>query len=286
MNRLCVVVDALNGLSQTQKSKIKRLSGGFNALTFVINAYNPYFERSYFYNEDEFKSARDDYAARLITLIDEICADFSEVESAVDILENRKKDLATFLRPLITEVPNTWLLLTTAELINRHTVHLEVLRTFTCPVLMFTNRGWAKQLLITAAIDPVHQEDINLDTDRMIVSHAKTVSDLLSARLKIVHSRYVPRSLDEYRQEIRLFHNRAVEWFTQKEKLENINVESINGNPEDSLVSYVQSNGTDLLVMGSLSRDSENRWFVGSTSENILHKMPCDILFVNYRNEV
>jgi nucleotide-binding universal stress UspA family protein len=281
MKKLIVVVDMFKGLSSTQKSKIKRISSLFSELTFIINAYNPYFERYYFYYDEDFKSVRDNYSIQINEVKKQICSYFDEVNTVTTILECYKKDLVSFLGPEIEGHEDSWILITMPELTNRHTIHLEILRTITCPIIMLTRKGWSKKILITAAIDPVHHNDTDFHVDSLIVSKANQFKKFFDAKLNVVHSCFAPRMIQEHNLRIKKIHNSAIEQFIQKGQTTELQVEIINGNPEESLVKHVDSGGTDLLVMGSRSRDNSNKWFVGSTAESMLKQMPCDILFIN-----
>ena len=156
-----------------------------------------------------------------------------------------------------------------------------MLRTITCPIIMLTSKGWSKKILMTAAIDPVHHNDTDFHVDSLIVSKANQFKKFFDAKLDVVHSYFAPRMFQEHTIRIKEIHNSAIERFIQKGQTAELQVEIINGNPEESLVNHVNSGGTDLLIMGSSARDNANRCFVGSTAESMLKQMPCDILFIN-----
>jgi nucleotide-binding universal stress UspA family protein len=285
MKRLCVVVDGLNGLTNTQKSKIKRLSCIFDDLVFIINAYNPYFERYYFFDNDEFIPARKNYVNQLKDMENSLLIEFQNSEISIQIKEYRSKDLASYIHKLLEENEDSWLILTTGELTNRHTVHLEIIRTIEKPIIMLSSRGWPIKPIIAAAIDPVHQGDKDAEVDAQIVNNAQYISELLKGSLKIFHCRYVPRVLHDFANEIRTSHRDSVTQFESKIISSNRKVSVVSGNPEVAIPAYVNAKGVSLLVMGSLSRDSAERWFVGSTTETMLQKVPCDIFLANYRNK-
>lgn len=52
------------------------------------------------------------------------------------------------------------------------------------------------------------------------------------------------------------------------------------GWPEELLSDYVASAGVDLVVLGSQGRSGMARALLGSTAENLLHKLDCDTLVV------
>ena len=52
------------------------------------------------------------------------------------------------------------------------------------------------------------------------------------------------------------------------------------GRPEDLLADYVASTGADLVVLGSHGRSGVARALLGSTAEDLLHRLDCDTLVV------
>lgn len=54
----------------------------------------------------------------------------------------------------------------------------------------------------------------------------------------------------------------------------------LEGNPVDRLVELVREHGIDLLVLGATHRSPLDRLLLGSTAENLLFQIPCDILLV------
>jgi len=281
LRRLCVVVDGLNGLVATQKSKIFRLLPNFEEVVFVINAYNPYFERFYFYKNQEFSVARQIYSAKLSNIRSEIRDSFSTGDVPINIVENSNKNIAAYLIPILNEHEESVLILSTANLTNRHTVHLAIIKSIHQPILMLTNRGWPKKPLVVSAVDPVHHMDESGLIDVKIISQGRTLAAQFNSTFKIVHSRYIPSLLQDFSAEIHAAHLQAIEQLSDNNKNLDINVDLIGGNPERTIPNYIGSNGGDVLVVGSIARSASKHRFVGSTSESLMQKMPCDILFVN-----
>ena len=280
MNRLCVVVDGLIGLSVTQISKIKRLQKNLDETVFVINSYNPYFERFYFFESDEFKPAREGHFQMLSKIREDISQLFINSENTIEIIEHCEKDLTSFIETLLEEKEYFLLVLATAELTNRHTIHIETIRAINCPVMMLTRRGWPKKVNISAAIDPVHQKDINTTVDIKILEYARSIASHLNNNLRLVHSRFSPPLLQVFSQLIASIHNQSVDHFIETQNVTESNVDRISGNPEITLPTYVSREGIDLLVIGSMSRNSTQRQLVGSTAESLLRDFPCDLLLI------
>lgn len=52
------------------------------------------------------------------------------------------------------------------------------------------------------------------------------------------------------------------------------------GRPADIILDYVESEGCDLLVIGSRGLNATERLFLGSVSDELSHHSPCPILIV------
>ena len=56
------------------------------------------------------------------------------------------------------------------------------------------------------------------------------------------------------------------------------------GDPAYRLPSIARSAGARMVVMGAVSRNAIRRAFIGSTAEQALDAMPCDVLVVKPGN--
>jgi universal stress protein E len=50
------------------------------------------------------------------------------------------------------------------------------------------------------------------------------------------------------------------------------------GRPADGIVAFATDRNADLVVMGAVSRSRLERFFVGSTAESVLDRLPCNVL--------
>jgi universal stress protein E len=58
------------------------------------------------------------------------------------------------------------------------------------------------------------------------------------------------------------------------------NIHLREGKPEDTLPTLVREQAASLVVMGAISRGHRPVLLIGSTAENVLDDLPCDILVV------
>lgn len=54
------------------------------------------------------------------------------------------------------------------------------------------------------------------------------------------------------------------------------------GEPAREIINYAEEVGADFIVMGSRGRGSVKALFLGSTSHNVIHDAPCDVIVVRH----
>jgi len=54
------------------------------------------------------------------------------------------------------------------------------------------------------------------------------------------------------------------------------------GEPAREIIAYAEEVGADFIVMGSRGRGSVKSLFLGSTSHNVIHGAPCDVVVVRH----
>jgi len=278
MKRVCVIVDGVNGLTNTQKGKIARICNREEELLFVINAYNPYFERSYFSEGFMCEAALKGFEREMEILESSIYEYFGKNNNRVRIKYSYGKDLLKSLEDCLSD--NELVILATADMTNRHTVHIEVSKEMPNPVILMTSRGWPSCPLVSASIDPISKKDKDYNKDKAIIDNAQELASKLNGIARIVHSRFIPAQLRGFLNEIKSENDAAIMAFADNLGISSDNLEVANGNPEYSLVNYVEKNGVNLLVLGSTARSNSERKYLGSTAESIIRARPCDLLLI------
>ncbi len=77
--------------------------------------------------------------------------------------------------------------------------------------------------------------------------------------------------------------NNSLTSFSEQQKLKDADLHSIMGTPKYEISQFVKEHQCDLIVMGSHGRHGINI-LLGSTTNAVLHEMPCDILAVKIKN--
>lgn len=197
---------------------------------------------------------------------------------------------------------------TTAELIVKDTHHHSLAkRTFitntdwhlirACPVplLLTKPNSWLHVPRTFAAVDPGHANDKPALLDNRIVDYASLFAKRLSGELHLLHV-YLPASSvavaasggpptpvtvsaqEEAREEERQ-RARLRDLITEYQ-IAHENVHLKVGGPAQVLSHMAGALRADILVMGAISRTGMKRVFIGSTAEDVLERLPCDVLIV------
>jgi universal stress protein E len=171
-----------------------------------------------------------------------------------------------------------------------------------CPVPLLIVKGArrAGRRPILAAIDPWHQNDKPASLDRRIVDAARTMAELQRVSLHSVHAyqplmdfvggcAFAPVAIpvsarDEgaqtamIRRHFKAF-NAGVRIAPRQSHLEM-------GDPMYVLPTVARSIKAQMVVMGAIARSRIDRLFLGSTAEQVLDALPCDVLIVKPKTSV
>ncbi len=198
----------------------------------------------------------------------------------------------------------------TADLVVKDTHHHSMARrTFltntdwqlirACPVpLLLTKAGpWAQMPQILAAVDPGHVNDKPALLDEEIVEFAAALSKGIGGRLQVLHA-YVPTAVASAAAAETMIFSVSAEDLAQQEEgirsailelaakhgvtAERIHLEA--GGPAEVLPRLARTLQADIMVMGAISRSNLQRAFIGSTAEDVLEHLPCDMLIVKPPN--
>ena len=178
---------------------------------------------------------------------------------------------------------------------------------------LFTNTDWslirncpARLLLVkrhvpaakprvVAAIDPMHERDAGATLDKRILETAASLSSALGGELHVLHAfditpviaasteaMMMPMALPitEITDAMSAEHSAAVHALTDALKLPRERVHIPHGGAREQLVAMAETLPADLVVMGAVSRSVLQRLFIGSTAEEVLDRLPCDVLIV------
>jgi universal stress protein E len=170
-----------------------------------------------------------------------------------------------------------------------------LIRNCSCALLLVKPRTAAAKPCVVAAIDPLHERDAAASLDKRILETAAALASTLGGELHAFHAfdvtpviaasseaMMMPIALpiDEITDAMRDEHTTAVHALTDAAAIPRERVHIQQGGARDSLVALTERMRADFVVMGAVSRSGLGRLFIGSTAEDVLDKLPCDVLIV------
>lgn len=170
-----------------------------------------------------------------------------------------------------------------------------LIRACPAPLLLVKPRPISETPAILAAVDPLHEHDKPAQLDRAILAFAKELAGALQGSLHVHHSFDIgpvlaaiagtPAStmavpVEEIAAAAESEHRKALDGLVAGFDIDRTNVHVEQGVPHEALVQQAEVLGTDIVVMGAVSRSGLKRIFVGSTAERALDRLPCDLLVI------
>jgi universal stress protein E len=166
-----------------------------------------------------------------------------------------------------------------------------------CPVPLLIVKGVrrASRRSILAAVDPWHQNDKPASLDGRIVDAARTIAQLQHVPLHSVHayqplmdcvagSAFAPVATPiSVRDEV-VAHTamirRHFKAFNTASRIAPRQSHLEMGDPMYVLPTVARSIKAQMVVMGAIARSRIDRLFLGSTAEQVLDALPCDVLII------
>ncbi len=159
----------------------------------------------------------------------------------------------------------------------------DLIRACPVPLLLVKPRALAAKPRIVAAIDPLHEHDKPGKLNDAIYALAVELADTVGGELYAVHSCSPPMGIDlpaDVAEQLADQHRRAFAEFLVSHPVPDGNAKLLPGPPAESLTQAAETLAADLMVMGAVSRRGLTRWFIGSTAERVLDRLPCDLVIV------
>lgn len=150
-----------------------------------------------------------------------------------------------------------------------------------CPVPLWLVRGGTDfdEPVVLAAVDPMHEHDKPADLDARLLSEAFAYADCLEGAVHVVHA-YNPFIDPDDPKRIEQAHEQAMQTLAEQFQIPEDRVHVGAGNTVDLLPAVEKRIGANVVVMGAVSRSRLEQAVVGSTAENILDLLSCDVLII------
>jgi universal stress protein E len=154
----------------------------------------------------------------------------------------------------------------------------ELIRQCPCPLWFVRSPDIPAQPSILVAVDPFHTHDKPAILDDRLVHAARTVSQQFGGRVTLVHACTVPHEARAVRTLVLARAKQALHDLAARHGIDAEYCEVKVGKPEDIISSIERRDGTDLLVMGAVSRSIDTHPVIGNTAERVIDQVGCDLL--------
>jgi universal stress protein E len=164
-----------------------------------------------------------------------------------------------------------------------------LIRDCPAPLLLVKDPGWLKATRVLACVDPMHSHDKPAALDRQLLRRGAWLKQLLEGELHALYVFNVPTPVgvvgDAYiaaaaMPSLEVTTGQAKQAFGELLKAEGVPAERGHftvGVAARDIVADARSLDVRLVVMGAVSRRRLERWFVGSTAEAVLDRLPCNV---------
>lgn len=168
-----------------------------------------------------------------------------------------------------------------------------------CPALLWLAKPRAIPVKprFIAAVDPLHERAKPTELDDRILVAAKQLCYGLNGELHVFHafdvtpallapmeSMATPLAIREITEAMRARHTEAVHKLADAHAIRRECVHMDEGSTRERVVALAEELQASVVVMGAVSRRGLKRLFVGNTAEEVLDKLPCDLLIVKPAN--
>ena len=163
------------------------------------------------------------------------------------------------------------------------------------PLWLVKPRKIQEKPLILASIDPTHSDDRPASLDDRILNASSSVARLSNGLVHAFHcydprvalatattNAYIPVSLanDEIERDMRERHQDRFEEVTALHGLSEDRKHLISGRTHQTLPDIAGSLNADIVVMGAIGRNTEKHLYLGTTAEQAVEHIPCDLLLI------
>jgi universal stress protein E len=170
-----------------------------------------------------------------------------------------------------------------------------LIRNCQSPLWLVKPRPPGQKPCVVAAVDPLHERDKPAELDNKILRTAGSLVKALGGELHVFHafdiaaalavstdSMTMPIALPvrELTNAMRVEHTDAVNALRAKYSIPSDHVHIHQGGTRELLMALTDQLRADLVVMGAVSRSGLKGLFLGNTAEDVLDRLPCDLLIL------
>jgi universal stress protein E len=170
-----------------------------------------------------------------------------------------------------------------------------LIRDCPAPLLLVKPGTRRRKKAIIAAVDPVHERDKPAALDHAILQQALVLGRYMGGVVHVLHG-FDPSPAYAVSADSMTFpiavpmkdtiaalknrHDEAVGELVAGYDIPKENVHLLEGETRNVLIGLAEKLGASTVVMGAVARSAVKRLMLGSTAEQVLDKLPCDLLIV------
>lgn len=174
-------------------------------------------------------------------------------------------------------------------------IDMTLLRKCPCPVWLsrpiIRSHG---EIKVAVAIDPESQDPAAEALSLRMLELSRSMADSCSGELHIVscwdyefeeylrHNAWVQvdgEEIDRAVSEARIGHNANFQKLLQESGISGPQaINHLRGRPEQMIPKFIEENGIDILVMGTVARTGIAGFLIGNTAENIIQELKCSLM--------
>lgn len=228
-----------------------------------------------------------------MSLLESLQAEFEKFDVPVKTDFRQEKDLAHAILDKIGESrPDLVLKSTHSHNRLKHSfitnTDWRLIRNCAAPLMLIKPAEWHLHGSVIAAVDPLHNKTEQSKLDHDLVSTAEYLAGQLKQTPRIFHSyqSFSDRSQfdgSEYAEvavEIRELHDQKINQLLASHNIGPEDVEIADGEMIENLLDYLDKTSCNILVIGAYSRHGIDRLIVGSSAEQMLENLQCDVLIL------
>ncbi|WP_354624789.1 universal stress protein UspE [Psychromonas sp. MME2] len=164
-----------------------------------------------------------------------------------------------------------------------------LLRKCPVPVLLVKHHKWPEKGKILCAISCKSiQDDEHNQLNKLILSEAKTMANVINAEVHIVNAYPSPPmnimlELPEfdpvnYEDGLKKFHETTLNEYAQEYKISKQRTHLMQGLPEDVISEVAKEIDAELVILGTVGRSGLSATLLGHTAEQVIDNLNCDLL--------
>lgn len=162
-----------------------------------------------------------------------------------------------------------------------------------CPAPVWLARPIARhrgEMHVAVAVDPETHEPADQDLSLRLLKLSAAIATTCSTQLDVVScwdfefedhlgGSYPKHRIADFVKAADKHHAESLDKVIKQSALKNkLGIHRLRGQAEKAIPEYIENDGTDILVMGTVARSGIEGFIIGNTAENILQKIGCSLI--------